>query len=57
MIVSLALIGTALALIVALRQFRTVLPGGDLADFVVYPICIIALIAFGLGVAITSLAG
>jgi hypothetical protein len=45
----------AVALLPVLTNFRTSLPGGDVAAFVVYPITILALAAFGIAGAIAAL--
>jgi uncharacterized membrane protein len=45
----------AVALLPVLTNFRTSLPGGDVAAFVVYPITILALAAFGIAGAVAAL--
>lgn len=55
---SVVLIIAGLVLLLAYRFLHTDLPGRDIADFVLYPVCIMALIAFGVvGGAVSLLAG
>ncbi|MBE1204916.1 hypothetical protein [Aminobacter carboxidus] len=55
LLVSAICILLAVALLLVLTNFRTSLPGGDVADFVVYPVTILALIAFGVAGATAAL--